>query len=109
VLPEILNQIISQSEIKPIIIIQGDHGFWGDADKRLPILNAYYLPEKDVSGLLYPTITPVNSFRVILNTYFNGQFELLPDKIYPTIRSKHYYDVNQAEQMEKGPIECNPK
>jgi hypothetical protein len=109
VLPNMFKQIISQSEVEPVIIVQGDHGFWGDAYRRLPILNAYYLPGKNADQFLYPTITPVNSFRVILNTYFNGQFELLPDKIYPTIRSKHYYDVNQAEQMEKGPIECNPK
>jgi len=106
VLPQILNQIISQSETEPIIIIQGDHGFWGDADKRLPILNAYYLPEKDVSGLLYPTITPVNSFRVILNTYFNGEFDLLPDENYPTVNQKDYYDVQRLAQ---DAIECKPK
>jgi hypothetical protein len=109
VLPNILHQIISQSEIEPVIIVQGDHGFWGDAYKRLPILNAYYLPGQEADQLLYPTITPVNSFRVVLNTYFNGQFELLPDKNYPTIRSKDYYDLDQAEQLEKGPIECSPK
>jgi hypothetical protein len=109
VLPDILNKIISQSEIEPIIIVQGDHGFWGDAYKRLPILNAYYLPGKAAEQLLYPTITPVNSFRVVLNAFFNGQFELLPDKNYPTTRSKDYYDLDQAEQLEKGPIGCNPK
>jgi hypothetical protein len=109
VLPGILDRIISTSKIKPIIIVQGDHGFWGDAYQRLPILNAYYLPGQDANQLLYSTITPVNSFRVILQAYFNAELGLLPDKNYPTLRSKDYYDVNQAEQMEKGPIKCNPK
>jgi hypothetical protein len=109
VLPNILKQIVSQSEVEPVIIVQGDHGFWGDPYRRLPILNAYYLPGRDAKQLLHPTITPVNSFRVVLNTYFNGQFQLLPDKNYPTTRSKAYYDIDQAEQLEKGPIGCNPK
>ena len=31
---------------------------------------------------LYDSITPVNSFRVILNHYFNENYELLEDKMY---------------------------
>jgi hypothetical protein len=43
-------------------------------------LNAYYLPA--ASNVLYPTITPVNTFRVILNAYFGGKFPLLEDLSY---------------------------
>ncbi len=106
VMPGLLQQIISRSKTPPIIIVQGDHGFWGEAHKRLPILNAYYLPGQDASQWLYPGITPVNSFRVILNAYFNGQFELLPDEKYPTMNPKDYYDV---ERMDADSIECTPK
>jgi hypothetical protein len=106
VLPGILKQIISRSKISPIVIVQGDHGFWGTPEKRLPILNAYYLPEKDADQFLYSDITPVNSFRVILNLYFNGQFKLLPDDKYPTMNVQDFYDV---KWMSADSIGCNPK
>jgi hypothetical protein len=43
---------------------------------------AYYFPGKDVSELAYPTMTPVNSFRLVFNTYFGGNFPLLEDTSY---------------------------
>ena len=33
---------------------------------------------------MYPSISPVNSFRVILNAYFGGNLELLEDRTYFT-------------------------
>jgi hypothetical protein len=44
-------------------------------------LNAYYLPGEK-KDLLYDGISPVNSFRVIFNEYFNENYELLPDISY---------------------------
>jgi hypothetical protein len=61
-----------------IIILQGDHGFM-DAN-RLEILNAVYFP--DNAGKLEETSTPVNTFRIIFNTYFNGDFPLLENHSY---------------------------
>lgn len=77
-----VSEILRQSEADPIIIIQGDHG-WADRnpEDKLSILNAYHLPGAGGS-LLYPTITPVNSFRLVLNTYFGGDFEVLDDVSY---------------------------
>ena len=49
---------------------------------RVAILNAYLLPGGEES--LYPSISPVNSFRVILNEYFGHGLPLLPDKSYRT-------------------------
>jgi len=30
----------------------------------------------------YPTITPVNTFRVVLDEYFGGKYSLVPDVSY---------------------------
>ncbi|HEY5600881.1 MAG TPA: sulfatase-like hydrolase/transferase [Patescibacteria group bacterium] len=101
-LAETLEAILKNSDQEPIIIIQGDHGpayeaDWSNKDnkvtteelidvdnplsikERTSILNAYYFPQKDYSNL-YQTITPVNSFRMIFNTYFGQSFEILEDK-----------------------------
>jgi hypothetical protein len=40
-------------------------------------LNVYFLPGAEKS--LYPTITPVNTFRVIFNNYFGQNLQLLKD------------------------------
>jgi hypothetical protein len=76
---EIVDQILRDSNTPPIIIIQGDHGFWSGVN--LPILNAYFLPG-DAAKELYPTISPVNSFRLIFNEYFGTNLALLEDTSY---------------------------
>jgi len=83
----ILATILADSSTPPIIVIQGDHGFWGTGDEsrrlaaKMSILNAYYLPEGRGS-LIYPTITPVNSFRLIFDAYFRTSYGLLEDQTY---------------------------
>lgn len=76
---EIAEKIIARSQTPPVIVIQGDHGL--RRDNRLKILNTYYLAE-EARTQLYPGISPVNSFRVIFNTYFKTDYPLLPDISY---------------------------
>lgn len=88
-----LAELVSKTQGKAIIVLQSDHGpaCLKTADKpskdylkeRFRILNAYYLPGKTYaqSGL-YDSITPVNSFRVILNDYFSANLPLLPDRSF---------------------------
>jgi hypothetical protein len=88
-LVEITETILAESDIPPIIIIQGDHGFLTKGE-RLGIFHALYLPEGG-EEILYPGMTPVNTFRGILNYYFGYDFERLPDRSY-------YIDV-EAERF----------
>ena len=90
---QVIDAILANSSQPPVIIIQGDHGpgsrlVWDSPPQtclweRTPILNAYFLPGEGKS-LLYSSISPVNSFRVVLNAYFRTDLPLLPDATYFT-------------------------
>ncbi len=82
---EIVQEILANSSIPPIIIIQGDHGYWKEGypyfSNISPILNAYFIPGLQTDDY-YPKLSPVNTFRLIFNTYFGGQYDLLLDESY---------------------------
>jgi hypothetical protein len=92
---EIVKTILAKSNPAPIIVMQGDHSYFRQADS-IKILNAYYLPDGG-NGYLYQNVTPVNTFRIIFNTYFDGHYPLLPDK--------SYY-VDDADDLHETPITC---
>lgn len=82
-----IDSILANSEVEPIIILQGDHnnGWVGNVEwsgkDRVKILSAYYLPGGGET-LLREEITPVNNFRLVFKHYFNEPIELLPDTSY---------------------------
>jgi hypothetical protein len=79
---EAVKEILANSKTPPIIVIQGDHGaFHVTPEDRMKNLNAYYLPGGG-SPQVYDSISPVNTFRVILNRYFGANLPLLPDRHY---------------------------
>ena len=75
----ILQTVITKSKNPPIIVLMGDHGLRGT--NRKTDLLAYYLPGHG-SAKLYPSISPVNSFRLIFDEYFGANYPLLPDLSY---------------------------
>ncbi|OGG20246.1 hypothetical protein A3D03_03390 [Candidatus Gottesmanbacteria bacterium RIFCSPHIGHO2_02_FULL_40_13] len=56
------------------------------------ILNAYYLP-KGGDKLLYPTISLVNTFRVVFNHYFGQNYQLLNDDSFLSNMNQPYMFV----------------
>jgi hypothetical protein len=90
---EIARSLIEKSSQPPVIILQADHG--STSEFKMAILNAYYLPSGGEADL-YPHITPVNSFRIILNRYFDGSYPILPDISYYSV----YKDVYNFQVVE---------
>ncbi|MCH8877320.1 MAG: hypothetical protein IIA89_10940 [Chloroflexi bacterium] len=98
-LEDTIDEILARSDPSPIIVLQSDHGpgaflNWAsaslsDLEERTSILNAYHLPDGGVDAL-YPSISPVNSFRVIFNHYFDGDFPLLEDRAYFSSANRPY-------------------
>jgi hypothetical protein len=87
----IIDAILAESKGNAIIVLEGDHGMidYKDGAEHMKNLNAYYFPDHNYSAL-YPWITPVNSFRVILSDYFGQN--------YPLIRDLSYFSSTSADK-----------
>jgi hypothetical protein len=118
-----IDRILAQSPTPPIIVLQSDHGsaasdfdlLYGDEGppatgsepgidvllrERMEILNAYRIPGGAPS--LYPSITPVNSFRVVLNDRFGEKLPLLPDRSYFSRYAHPYRFLDVTDRVAAG-------
>jgi hypothetical protein len=82
---QVIESIIIKSNRPTVIILQGDHGaplewFAGEEENKLGILNALYFPNGNNNESFYPSISPVNTFRLVFNQYFDAGLDLLPDR-----------------------------
>lgn len=89
---QFVNKLISEiikiskytSSRPKVVIIEGDHGYRGytsvQADRKMQFmnLNTFYFSDGNYE-LLYDSISPVNTFRVVLNKYFKQDLQMLKD------------------------------
>ncbi len=94
----LVQSIIENSSVPPIIILQSDHGL--DNEVRLANFIAIHFPSP-AESTLYPTLTPVNIFRLVFNEYFGQDYPLLPDASYQSTYD-NYYDFTEVTYP------CNP-
>lgn len=102
---QMVDSIIASSVTPPIIILQADHGPGSEVNfddhtltnfsERHAILNTYHFPGPSTQKQLYPGISPVNTFRVLFNTYFGATFPLLEDRAYFSTYG-HMYDYHDV-------------
>ncbi len=111
---DMVKSILEQSPEPPVIIIQSDHGPGSvlnhekiektDVPERMSILNAIYIPEQCTT---WAEMSPVNTFRVILNSLFHTDLELLEHKSYFSKWSTPYRFIDVTEEVSKGRSESN--
>ena len=77
------DSIMAYTKRPLVIIIQGDHGDKNTQEKQRAFsnFNAIYFSDNNYS-LLNDSITNVNTFRIVLNTFFRKDLALLPNKSY---------------------------
>ena len=110
---------------RPIIVLQADEGphpvrfkqdeenfDWVEAsdaelEEKLAILNAYLLPGAE-DPPLYDSISPVNTWRVIFNTYFGADLPLLEDRSFVFRDENHVYDFTDVTDRLGGPLTVDP-
>ncbi len=109
-----LDELLDVDEAqRPIVVVTADQGphpvrvkrdeahfDWTratDAElaEKFRILNAYLLPGVDETDVLYPSISPVNTWRVIFNSYFGADLPLLEDRSFIWRDEAHVYDYSE--------------
>lgn len=109
----LLDRLLARPEAeRPIIILQADEGpypreyarntadfDWSKASTdqleiKFGILNAMYLPG-DGSPDPSPTLSSVNTFRLIFDRYFDADLPLLPDRSFTSAGKFRPYDLTE--------------
>jgi hypothetical protein len=97
----LIKTLIQESQTPPVIILLSDHGMRDE--NRMENLIAVFDPKLGV-GEIYSTITPVNIFRVLLNTHFGTDYPFLEDKSYYS----EYPDRYLLNEVKENSPACQP-
>jgi hypothetical protein len=116
---EIVTKLLDVPETqRPVIILQADEGpypsfgyeapnpWWKTTDEKLRtkfrILMATYMP--GVEAGTYPTMSPVNVFRVVFNAYLGTKLPLLADESFvPTDKRRPYVWTRITDRLRDPP------
>lgn len=124
IVEELVTTLQADDRNPPVILIQSDEGPFPERDRTVPwheqpphvqsiktsIINAYYFPNGDYSQMR-EGITPVNSYRVLFNTYFGTDFPLLPDRVFISpdeSRLYEFHDVTDIVRAESDEVSNLP-
>lgn len=107
----VIDALLAKSKRPPVIVLMGDHGprsmlAWNDPantyfGESMTNLNALYLPGVAVDDLS-EGLSPVNTFRIILNQYLGADYELLEDKSFFST-SKYLYRFIDVTDKVRNP------
>lgn len=104
VIRELTTYIQQHNKKNTIIIVEGDHGYRTETGNKngytFQNLNAIYFPDRDYT-LLYDSLSPVNTFRIVLNKYFSAQLPLLKDS--SILVTQHKETIRKSEKISKNP------
>lgn len=102
VIKELVTYIRQHNKNNTIIIIEGDHGYkTPDGEKSgytFQNMNAIYFPDQKYN-LLYDSLSPVNTFRIVLNKYFDAGFNLFKDS--STLVTQQNETIRMKEKITK--------
>jgi len=108
---EAIDRVLAASPEPPIIVLQGDHGPASrydldddrphDLRERMGILNAIYLPGGKPEAL-HDAITPVNTFRVVLDHAFGSRLGPLEDRNYHSSYLKPYVFTDVTAELREA-------
>ncbi|MEJ8818268.1 sulfatase-like hydrolase/transferase [Lacibacter sp. H407] len=104
IIRELTNYIQLHNKKNTIIIIEGDHGFRSqEGDKEgytFQNFNSIYFPDQNYE-LLYDSLSPVNTFRIVLNKYFGANLNLLKDSSTLVTAQKETVIKSEKIQLNK--------
>ena len=114
-----INAILENSQTPPVIIVQGDHGpgsmyCSGDMkntclEERFGILNAFLAPadynhSNGPNCTYYDNVTPVNTFRILLNKYFETNYTIVRDRSFFPDSDNLYEFTDVTDNLRKEKV-----
>ena len=115
IIRDVVTTLQAPGRERPVILIQADEGPYPDREEgvawqhasieqlriKTGILNAFYFPNGNY-GLLYPDVSPVNSYRVLFDTYFMATLPPLSDRIIAFPFANDLYNFHDVTAVVRG-------